>query len=100
MIKYKYRFKTEQEFVNEFGEEWRHSVDAVFPTSMDYLLGKEFEIKYYKRFINEYGEIKSIAGWLNVPKITGIGQWNVSQDMLIKFKIGVDYNEKKILVYD
>lgn len=35
----KYRIKTEYEFLNEYGENWRSIILARFPENMDYLLG-------------------------------------------------------------
>jgi len=53
----KYRFKTEGEFIREFGPDWRHRVACSFPRTMDFLLG--------------------------MPRHTeGAGNWAVSGDML------------------
>jgi hypothetical protein len=37
----KYRIKTEQEFINEFGEGWKKCVGWNTSNHMDYLLGRQ-----------------------------------------------------------
>ena len=85
----KYRIKTEKEFLDEFGEKWRtpHSYGCgrkghYFNESMDYLLGTE---------INYNGEDFNV-------KILGTC-WMISKDMIKEIKV-INYNDKKILVYD
>lgn len=39
-----FRFKTEQEFLDEFGPEWREAVSFNYYGSMDYLLGKQVRV--------------------------------------------------------
>lgn len=65
-----YRIKTEEEFINEFGDNWRSKTEAYFTHSMDYLLGKELneeQINEYKKNGNFY-----------------IDGWGISKGMIIK----------------
>lgn len=39
----KFRIKTEKEFRNEFGNLWRSTVRASFPSQMDHLLGTSLD---------------------------------------------------------
>ena len=82
----RYRIKTEQEFLDEYGYKWRNSdyktrEGYFFNPSMDYLLGTE---------INYNG----VDYDMYIPH-TG---WQITKDMIKK--IGINYNEKKVLVYD
>lgn len=47
------RFKTEQEFIKEFGEDWRKIVGWTTPNNMDYLFGQYYNDKviYYYTII-------------------------------------------------
>ncbi len=38
------RIKTEEEFIKEFGEDWRNKTQRPFTKSMDYLFGKTYDI--------------------------------------------------------
>lgn len=42
-MKVRYRIKTEEEFIEEYGEGWRNEVNWSVSTSMDYLFGREVE---------------------------------------------------------
>ena len=42
-MKMKYRIKTEAEFIEEFGNNWRSAEIADFPKEMDHLLGSEVD---------------------------------------------------------
>jgi hypothetical protein len=47
------RFKTEQEFIKEFGEHWKRTVDWNFDGKMDYLFGTELpkqDEEYFKKY--------------------------------------------------
>jgi len=41
-MKYPYRFKTEEEFLKEFGRNWRSLVAFSWVGSMDFLFGKDY----------------------------------------------------------
>jgi hypothetical protein len=45
------RFKTEEEFINEYGEQWRNSVDWKIP-EMNYLFGIKVPDKFAQSLIN------------------------------------------------
>ena len=64
----KYRFKTEEEFIREFGKNWRTDVSMGWPDNMDEFLGKPMEV------LNklESKEKMYIAGWA------------ISRDMITK----------------
>lgn len=62
-----YRFKTEQEFIEEFGQDWRRKLDwttLLIDWSMDYLLGEILEPGIAEAF-HKYpiAQIK-IDGWI------------------------------------
>ena len=42
-MKVRYRIKTEDEFIDEYGRDWKHEVDWCIHGRMDYLLGKEVD---------------------------------------------------------
>jgi len=75
-MKYPYRFKTEEEFIKEFGETWQE--DACWNGSglMDYLLGTEFKYKYL--FTDEYDTIEL----RNENKESTRYSWSINKDML------------------
>ena len=84
----KYRIKTKEEFIDEFGEDWRNDNGICrngyyFNPDMDYLFG--FELSNYKN--KDYTRIPGT-------------EWVITKDMIKEVRIGVDYNEKKVLVYD
>ena len=102
MIKYKYRFKTEQEFINEFGWNWRYLVYLKFTTPMDYLLGTEIPNDKYLVHKDSKGRI-DLNDNRKVFFLGGYNTFNsyfISNQMLKEERIGIDYNEKKTLVYD
>ena len=83
-----YRVKTKQDSIDEFGENWRNKKGECrwgyyFNPQMDYLLGSElpnYDIKDDK---------------VNTP----YGNWILTRDMIKKNNI-INYNEKKVLIYD
>ena len=42
-MKVRYRIKTEDEFIDEYGRDWKYEVDWCIHGRMDYLLGKEVD---------------------------------------------------------
>ena len=106
----RYRVNTEQEFLEEFGEQWRHerrTTVCSFVKQMDFLFGCEITLSACDIFILE-------DDWffiLHKPKGTfqkfdlyksdyfiKSGIWCLSMCMLKE--ISPEYNQKKILVYD
>lgn len=77
MGKPSYRFKTEKEFLEEYGEYWRSQLGyAVFVRQMDYLLGEEFPY-----------DIEEVPGAFELrPKESndrsGLYTWNITKTML------------------
>jgi len=43
---FKYRFKTEQEFIKEYGINWKRSNPIFWNDNMDYLLGTDFNYNF------------------------------------------------------
>lgn len=98
MIKYKYRFKTRCEFENEYGgENWKQSGRTGWTTSsgMDCLFGREIDIKYYNEFLDRTNRLNMGYG----DRFVYDG-WSINHKMIKEVKIGIDYNDKKVLVYD
>jgi len=105
----KYRVKTEQEFLEEFGEQWRYERRTnvcSFVEQMDFLFGCEITFSECDIFILDEWELK-----LHIPKGTfekfdlynsdfyiKSSMWCMSMCMLKE--ITPTYNEKKVLVYD
>jgi len=102
--KYKYRFKTEQEFINDYGEDWRKEVPKQFPIFMDYLLGTELDLKkttvgsdlsYYlndrKEFVKSFNIIAEhyALRYCNFLKI--------SPEMIKCISISPDYKPRKFV---
>ena len=88
----RYRFKTKEEFLEEFGWNWRNKIQCGWVTSgrMDYLFNMELKYDTYEYYI--------IGGKLPLDLRLKIGMWDISMDMLKE--IGINYNDKKTLVYD
>ena len=88
MIKYKYRIKTKQEFIDQYGENWRIRVGWNHDNHMmDYL---------FNHIINETTHPITMDRFI----ICKIDRWYICKGMVIKTTVGIDYNEKKTLVYD
>ena len=79
----KYRIKTEEEFIEEFGERWKSKV-GWNGSGMKHLFGIEINVPFN---IN-------IGGFI----FCKMGKWFISK-LMVK-QIGIDYNHKKVLVYD
>ena len=102
MIKYKYRIKTKEEFENEFGRSWR-SVRCSFSTYMDYLLGKDIPKEYYIRLlVNGRLDLNKRFTIQDYSRDDGLNHqyWEISEQMIKEVRTGIDYNEKKKLIYD
>ena len=79
---YKYRFKTEEEFEKEFGEDWCSLIESGWNDAghMNYLLGIDYP--YEILTINSY--LKTVDGWC------------ISKDMLIKKQLIPSYEPRKL----
>ena len=76
----KYRFKTQEEFVKEYGFRWR-SVRYTFVEDMDFLFGKDYPGEVDENFSD------------GVHRYSG---FSISKEMLIKKLIVPNYKPKKI----
>ena len=84
-MKYPYRFKTQEEFEEEFGSDWRNIVRYNWASPrMDYLFGTEYPFNITEDdFMNN--------------SLSELGVWSVSNNMLIKNKPTIpSYNRRKI----
>jgi hypothetical protein len=73
--KYPYRFKTNQEFIEEYGENWINSgIDWNDGNEMDYLFGQD-----YPFFIDEHDNLPKLS---NTNPNISFGDWTISWDML------------------
>ena len=73
----KYRFKTEEEMIRDFGKDWRHVLEWNYNGRMDYLLNKPFNGEYL------------------ITKEMYIDDWSIDHRSLTK--IAPSYKSKKIL---
>jgi len=95
MIKYKYRIKTKQEFIDEFGENWRN-VKYGYVEEMDYLLGQDIDPKCYEFDLDVSGNRLKFSSELCVSFHT----FSLSDQMIKEIQIGVDYNKPRKLIYE
>ena len=70
--KSKYRIKTKEEFIEEFGEGWRNKTGYYFADSMDCLFGKGLTEDEAEEYLTR-SEIE-------------IDAWNISKDMITEIK--------------
>jgi hypothetical protein len=82
---YKYRFKTEEEFIKEYGNDWRSKVG--FSKKMDHILGTVLRMNVSEKDFS----ILSTVYWLKY-KYFG---WNISI-MMVK-EIAPNYKPKKFI---
>ena len=115
----RYRIKTEKEFIEEFGPEWRYfrKCKCSFRRDMDFLLGQEINIISYEHYYKNYRKpnfFKITTCNLNYHclfndnfqldlndnsyRINNVKGWSISMDMIKQ--VGINYNQKKTLVYD
>lgn len=83
---YPYRFKTEKEFIFEYGSNWRYIVNFNYQGNMDYLCGKSLP----------FGEdvMKTIIGMGNL-RYDG---WSIGHKMITKNRKPMpDYSPRKII---
>ena len=82
-----WRFKTEEEFYKQYGDDWRNCVENTWASSgkMDYLFGQEIKDEYLNsdgmpRI--EYGSTIKNYG-ISPPNEDSDPIWSISMDMLI-----------------
>ena len=97
VLKYKYRFKTEKEFIDEFGNDWkfRGGTRWTIGTGMNYLFGKEIEPMYYEEFLDKNGRLN-----MGEHDRLDIDDWSINIRMIKEIKTEIDYNTPKQLVYE
>lgn len=102
---YYYRFKTEEELEEEFGEDWEFLIDNKYMWNseyMDYLLGTKLDITdedILKAKTTRYGTKYIIIP--NNPDLSGLNiqeqdEWYIAVDLLKKVKLKPTYSPKKI----
>jgi hypothetical protein len=70
--KQKYRFKTEKEFIGEFGKYWRGEVDVYFVDGLDEFFGKELDDYKAERLLDN--EPETFGGYyISKEMITPVG---------------------------
>ena len=77
-----YRFKTEEEFISEFGVLWRTKIYCKWNTDMNHLLNAEVTEDFYHRTLYSTYSSLTIADVLN--RVQGTYNWAISKDMLIQ----------------
>jgi len=88
---YPYRFKTEREFIEEYGENWHTGNRFAWAdqNEMDYLFGTVLEYEFHEN--EEY---------IRIPRQNGIGDWVIRRNMLTENKPKSPTYEPKKLVYE
>jgi hypothetical protein len=82
-----WRFKTEEEFLAQYGEDWKRSIDERWNESgkMDYLFGKEIKPKYLERDGRPgIGHCSTISQYGIKPASDCDAWWSISRHMLIE----------------
>lgn len=109
-----YRFKTEEEFIEEFGEGWRNKIswydepsDSRTPSEyyMDYLLGIDLEFGNTPEEVDDsFGDRSLIRnnGWGKFNDVPDEYGWSYTVSMIIRNKKRFNYftNPKDRLVYE
>ena len=83
-----WRFKTEEEFIAQYGKDWQQRIPSNWNDAgrMDYLYGQEIESKYF----NSVGKPTVGSGCtakrygIKHPKKDGDSSWTISREMLIE----------------
>ena len=102
---YPYRFKTEKEFTDEFGEYWRGVTGWCAQGHMDYLIGKDYNSSYNEEFLDKqsgdyFFDSKYISNYIQGHWV--YDDWSINKLMIIKNdgKAFIDYNKPRQLVYE
>lgn len=105
MMKIKLKFKTKEELIEQYGDNWRSKRQYHWVEYMDYLLGTEIDEKYFIKFINNKGEFimrDRQEDIIYIQKSSDIYDcWKVYlyQIKVTQNKI-IDYNTPRKLIYD
>jgi len=92
---YKYRFKTEKEFIYEFGDDWKHAVGFNTGDQMDHLIGTPINVPSY--CIGYDGDIIRSFNMHDTNYSDPRGNWSVGIDMVKKEKAVPTYKPKKFI---
>lgn len=76
----KLRFKTKQEFINEYGEDWRSRIYWNHNGEMDYLCGTEVPKEISDLLIKEKKARLPVAGWVVKLSDTVVSEENAFFD--------------------
>ena len=106
--KYTYRFKTKEEFLEEYGRDWREEVRCSWVEQMDWALGMNIE--------NKIHTVLSLSGQINTYIYDMIDNlfdnndseynfhfsdghlgFNASIDMITKVQLSPNYNPKQFI---
>ena len=102
--KYKYRYKTEKELYNKFGEYWEEEVDMNDEGHMDYLLG--IEVVVPKKAMNKNGDvIRHFTIISENPSLPYQRTWSICPNLIHKEKIQPSYmltkkDRRKRFIYE
>ena len=101
---YTYRFKTKNEFINDFGDYWRDEVDLTWVEAMDWAFGREIENEKRETYGNDFFMLYDLIDRMSKGNneyfsyyITEYGGFNASYDMITKVSIVPDYKPKKFI---
>ncbi len=84
----RYRFKTEKEFTQEYGTNWR-KVGSEFVKPMDFLLGKEIEQETIHKVIQQYNQKIDLSNQNGRFNYYG---WSISHSMIKEIIKIPEYN--------
>lgn len=94
--KYKYRFKTEKELINEFGKRWYDLCNWNDEGHMDYLFGTS--VKIPNNALDDMGDIKNVFTVQNECPGYNINRtWIISKKLIIKSVNVSNYKPKKFI---
>ena len=96
---YPYRFKTEDEFITEYGENWGNDVAWNY-SSMNYLFGENFSLNMSLRNINEtFNRGGDIYYYCENNSLINCS-WYIDKNMVKLNKESPTYNDEKNLIYE
>ena len=87
---YKYRVKTEEEFINEYGIHWQSKITCGWDRCMNIFFGQDIEIENIEPLKRNYSSIQNYKWFIHYRG------WSISCDMVVKNIIKPTYKPKKI----
>jgi hypothetical protein len=88
-----YRFKTESEFIQEFGHDWRRVVSFNYDGEMDYLIGTDVNVPI--NCIDTNGNI--IKTFQLYCPHSFYGNWAISSEMVKLINLTPEYKPKQLI---